>query len=163
MPEDTTDFCIISESSSPPPPNPTYMIKLLKALVRGYPDRLHQLLSAPVVGIVQFVMKLLMPLMPGKLASKITLLGVGDVRSRLKDLLLNGEDDIPTFFGGPVDHDQWYPEEKNCPNRGEGKLKFDYFGMVDRLEQAKGEYAEYRANHQIADDGEKEKYLNSYI
>ena len=71
MPDDVTDFVIVAESSYPPPPNPTFMIKLLQTLVRGYPDRLKILYSAPVSSIVQFVMNLLLPLMPGRLASKV--------------------------------------------------------------------------------------------
>jgi len=140
MPVGVTDFVCVSESSYPPPPNPTFMINLLKALVRGYPDRLNLLLSAPVSSIVQFVMNLLLPLMPGRLASKVVLLGAEEAKKRLSDLLLNGQDDLPTFFGGPVDHDKFYPEESKCPNRGEGTLKFDYLGMVERLQEAKKAY-----------------------
>lgn len=140
MPEGITDFICISDSSSPPPPNPTFMIKMLKALVRGYPDRLHLLMSAPVSSIVQFVMNLLLPLMPGRLASKVVLLDLEGIKPRLKDLLMHGEEDIPKFFGGPADHDKYYPEEYYCENRGQGNLKFDFFGMVERLEAAKKEY-----------------------
>ena len=144
MPPGVTDFVVVSESSYPPPPNPTFMINMLKALVRGYPDRLQLLLSAPVSSIIQFVMNLLMPLMPGRLASKVVLLGLEEVKERLSDLLLNGAHDIPTFFGGPVNHDEWYPEESKCPNRGQGTLKFDYFGMLERLEQDKNKYLEWK-------------------
>lgn len=140
MPEGVTDFICISDSSSPPPPNPTFMIKMLKALVRGYPDRLNLLMSAPVSSIVQFVMNLLLPLMPGRLASKVVLLDIAGIRPKLKDLLLHGEEDIPTFFGGPSDHDKYFPEEYNCENRGQGTLKFDFFGMVERLEATKKEF-----------------------
>jgi hypothetical protein len=140
MPEGITDFICISDSSSPPPPNPTFMIKMLKALVRGYPDRLHVLMSAPVSSIVQFVMNLLLPLMPGRLASKVVLLNIEGIRPKLKDLLMHGEEDIPTFFGGPSDHDKYFPEEYYCENRGQGTLKFDFFGMVERLEAAKKEF-----------------------
>lgn len=140
MPDGVTDFVCIAESSYPPPPNPTFMIKMLKALVKGYPDRLQLLMSAPISSIVQFVMNLLLPLMPGRLASKVNLLGLDTMKERLSDVLLNGEADIPNFFGGPCDHDQFYPEESKCPNRGEGSLKFDYFGMVTRLEAAKADY-----------------------
>jgi hypothetical protein len=137
MPHGVTDFVCISESSSPPPPNPTFMIRLLKALVRGYPDRLQMLFSAPVSSIVQFVMGLLLPLMPGRLSSKVVLLHTDDMKKRLADLLENGEADVPTFFGGTVDHDKFYPEESKCPNRGKGSLKFDYYGMVERLQADK--------------------------
>lgn len=153
MPEGVTDFVCVSESSYPPPPNPTFMIKMLKALVRGYPDRLQLLLSAPVVSIIQFVMNLLLPLMPGRLANKVVLLGADQMKTRLKDLMLHGEDDIPTFFGGPVDHDKWYPDESYCPNRGQGTLKFDYFGMVERLQKAKEEYVAKKAEQST--NGEK--------
>jgi len=140
MPEGVTDFVCISDSSYPPPPNPTFMVKMLKALVRGYPDRLNMLLSAPVSSIVQFVMNLLLPLMPGRLASKVLLLNLEGVREKLSELLLNGEEDVPKFFGGPCDHDQFYPEEGYCSNKGKGNLKFDYYGMVERLEKAVKEY-----------------------
>eukprot|EP00525_Craspedostauros_australis_P012526 CAMPEP_0198117254 /NCGR_PEP_ID=MMETSP1442-20131203/17474_1 /TAXON_ID= /ORGANISM="Craspedostauros australis, Strain CCMP3328" /LENGTH=334 /DNA_ID=CAMNT_0043775271 /DNA_START=149 /DNA_END=1153 /DNA_ORIENTATION=+ len=140
MPKGVTDFVCISDSSYPPPPNPTFMIKMLKALVRGYPDRLQLLLSAPVSSIVQFVMNLLLPLMPGRLANKVVLLDLEGVQENLKDLLFHGENDIPKFFGGPNDHDKYYPEESYCSNKGKGNLKFDYYGMVERLEASKKEF-----------------------
>jgi len=140
MPLHVTDFVCISDSTSPPPPNPAFMIGMLKGLVRGYPDRLNLLVSAPISSIIQFVMKLLLPLMPGRLANKVCLMDSQTIIPKLEELLLNGKDDIPTFFGGTADHDQYYPDEYNCPNRGEGCLKFDYFGMVERLEKARDEY-----------------------
>jgi hypothetical protein len=140
MPEGVTDFICISESSYPPPPNPTFLIKMLKALVKGYPDRLNTLWSAPVSSVIQFVMNLLLPLMPGRLASKVVLLNLEGVRAKLKDVLMNGEEDIPTFFGGTCDHDKFFPEEGYAENRGQGTLKFDYFGMIERLEKAKKEF-----------------------
>lgn len=142
MPEGITDFVCISESSSPPPPNPTFMIKMLKALVKGYPDRLNVLLSAPVSSIVQFVMNLLLPLMPGRLASKVVLLDEEGIKPKLADTLYNGEDDIPTFFGGTANHDEFYPEPSLSENRGQGTLTFDWYGMVERLEKAKKEFEE---------------------
>ena len=138
MPEGVTEFICVSESSYPPPPNPTFMIKMLKALVKGYPDRLNVLLSAPVSSIVQFVMNLLLPLMPGRLASKVVLLDLEGVKPKLNDLLLNGEEDIPTFFGGPANHDALYPTSGE--NRGQGTLTFDWYGMVERLEKEKAEF-----------------------
>ena len=140
MPQGVTDFVCVSESSYPPPPNPSFMITILQALVKGYPDRLHILYSAPVSSIIQFVINLLLPLMPGRLASKIMMIGQDDVKARLEEMLLHGEDDLPKFFGGPADHDEFYPDESKCPNRGEGTLKFDYFGMLKRLDAAKKEY-----------------------
>jgi len=140
MPEGITDFILVSESSYPPPPNPTFMIKMLKALVKGYPDRLNVLLSAPVSSIVQFVLNLLLPLMPGRLASKVVLLDVEGVKTKLAELLYNGEEDIPTFFGGTADHDTFYPEPSQSENRGQGTLTFDWYGMVKRLENAKKEF-----------------------
>lgn len=142
MPGNVTDFVCVADSSYPPPPNPTFMIKMLKALVRGYPDRLNLLMSAPVSSIVQFVMNLLLPLMPGRLASKVCLMDVDEAKVKLEELLLGGAEDVPTFFGGPCDHDKFYPDESKCPNRGEGTLKFDYFGMFERLKKQKEEYEE---------------------
>jgi hypothetical protein len=118
------------------------MVRMLKGLVRGYPDRLNMLVSAPISSIVQFVMNLLLPLMPGRLASKVCLMGIDECKAKLAEMLENGEDDIPTFFGGPVNHDQYYPDESNCLNQGEGSLKFDYFGMIERLEKAKTKFEE---------------------
>jgi len=140
MPKGVTDFVVVSDSSSPPPPHPGFLIGLLKALVRGYPDRLKLLVSAPVHSIIQAVMNLLLPLMPGMLAPKIVLMSKEDVVPKLEGLLLNGKDDIPTFFGGPVDHDELYPEDYYSKNRGEGNLKFDVFGMIERLEKERDCY-----------------------
>lgn len=141
MPAGITDFCVIAESSYPPPPNPSFMIALLKALVRGYPDRLHILYSAPVSSIVQFVMGILLPLMPGRLASKVCLLGTDEAKKTLVPLLLNGEKDLPDFLGGTAVHDTLYPEEsKSTLQEGGGILKFDYFGMMKRLKLAQDEY-----------------------
>jgi hypothetical protein len=117
---------------------------MLKALVKGYPDRLQLLLSAPVSSIVQFVMNLLLPLMPGRLASKVILLDMQGIKPKLTELLMHGEEDIPHFFGGPVDHDALYPDECNCKNRGQGTLKFDWYGMVERLEAATKEYEDFK-------------------
>mmetsp|Transcript_42135 Transcript_42135/g.59177 ORF Transcript_42135/g.59177 Transcript_42135/m.59177 type:complete len:337 (-) Transcript_42135:167-1177(-) len=146
MPDGITDFVCIADSSYPPPPNPTFMIKTLKALVKGYPDRLNMLMSAPISSIVQFVMNLLLPLMPGRLASKVNLMDSEKMKETLKDLLVGGEQAIPTFFGGPCDHDKFFPEESKCPNRGEGTLKFDYFGMVERLQKAKADFQAQKAS-----------------
>ncbi|CAB9512098.1 CRAL/TRIO domain [Seminavis robusta] len=151
MPSTVTDFVCVSDSSYPPPPNPTFMIKMLKALVRGYPDRLNLLMSAPVSSIVQFVMNLLLPLMPGRLASKVCLMDVEQMKAKLAGLLLNGEEDVPTFFGGPCNHDKFFPEESKCPNRGQGTLKFDYFGMLDRLNKQK---EDFEKNLAAAENGE---------
>ena len=142
MPEGVTDFVVVSDSNSPPPPVPSFMIAVLKALVRGYPDRLGVLISAPVGSIIQFVMNLLMPLMPGRLAGKFILKDEHDAVEILKEKLMNGEDDIPTFFHGPMDHDQYYPEEGYSKVRGEGSLKFDYFGMIERLQASAKEWEE---------------------
>jgi hypothetical protein len=137
MPEGTTEFVVISDSTSPPPPHPRYMIGMLKCLVKGYPDRLGMLMSAPVSSNIQFVMKILLPLMPSRLSSKVLLYDMEQMASKLEEILPNGKDDIPTFFGGTVNHDEFYPEEEFAQYQGEGPLKFDYFGMVQRLEVAR--------------------------
>merc|ERR1719491_540527 len=98
-------------------------------------------MSAPVSSIAQFVINLLLPLMPGRLANKIKLLQLNEVTEKMgEEILLNGTEDIPTFFGGKFDHDKLYPEEYYCPNRGEGTLKFDYYGMIERLKEQRKEY-----------------------
>mmetsp|Transcript_18410 Transcript_18410/g.23886 ORF Transcript_18410/g.23886 Transcript_18410/m.23886 type:complete len:339 (-) Transcript_18410:146-1162(-) len=138
MPKKTTDFVVIADSTSPPPPNPSFMIEMLKALVKGYPDRLGLLVSAPISSIIQFVMNLLLPLMPGRLASKVILIGSEDVKSKLDGII--DEKDIPDFMGGEANHDKYYPIESQCTNKGQGNLKFDWYGMIDRLQAAKEEF-----------------------
>ena len=135
-----TDFVIISHSYKPPPPHPKAVYKMLSGLVKGYPDRMNVLISAPVSSIVEFIMSLLIPLMPGRLAEKFVFLSMDHVKDRLDEFLLNGISDLPTFLGGTNDdHDKYYPEEKNCPTRG-GLVKFDYYGMVERLKEQKIAY-----------------------
>lgn len=140
MPKGVTDFVVVSDSNSPPPPNPQFMINVLKALVRGYPDRLSMLLSAPVGSIIQFVISLLTPLMPGRLAAKLVMADLEKGKEKLKELLLGGEDDIPEFMGGTCKHDDLFPTEGYCPNRGQGNLKFDFFGMEERLKKQVEEF-----------------------
>jgi hypothetical protein len=102
---------------------------------------LHILYSAPVSSIVQFVMNLLLPLMPGRLASKVCLLGMEEAKAKLTPLLLHGAEELPDFFGGPAAHDTLYPDEsKSIVKPGGGILKFDYSGMVERLNAARDDY-----------------------
>ncbi len=133
MPEGVTDFVVVSDSSSPPPPNPHFMINLLSALVKGYPDRLHELISCPVGKIIQTVMSILLPLMPSRLASKIIMIGQAETKSKLSNYLQNGEKDIPTFLGGAADHEIYYPKDGAFKNN---MLTFDYEGMVERMKSS---------------------------
>lgn len=137
MPKGVTDFVVIADSNSPPPPNPTFMLNLLSALVKGYPDRLNHLASCPVGTVIQTVMKLLLPLMPQRLASKIVLIGNEEAKPKLSKILLNGEKDIPSFLGGTANHDQYYPDGGSFQNK---VLKFDFDGMVNRLSAAVAEF-----------------------
>lgn len=133
MPEGTTDFVVVSDSHSPPPPNPQFMISLLSALVKGYPDRLNELISCPVGKIIQMVMSVLLPLMPSRLASKIILVSEEETKSKLSKYLLNGENDIPTFLGGKTNHEIYYPKEGAFPDK---TVTFDYAGMNERLKKS---------------------------
>lgn len=138
MPAGVTDFCCVSHSHKPPPPNPSFAYEMLKGLVRGYPDRMHSLTSAPVSGIVEFCMGLLLPLMPGRLAHKFAFYSLEHAQSKLNELLWRGAEDVPAFFGGcSREHDELYPPLGSCPNRGEGSLRFDWYGMIQRLQQNK--------------------------
>ena len=145
MTSHTTDFVVFAETSTPPPPHPTFLVNLLRTLVKGYPDRLNTLMSAPTSSIMQFVMNLLMPLMPNRLSQKFFFLGAEESKKKMAEMLQNGEDDIPTFFGGKCDHDKLYPTEYYCPNRGKGILKFDFFGMMERLKE---ERDKFEASHE---------------
>mmetsp|Transcript_492 Transcript_492/g.845 ORF Transcript_492/g.845 Transcript_492/m.845 type:complete len:310 (+) Transcript_492:143-1072(+) len=131
MPLGVTDFVVLSDSNSPPPPNPQFLMNLLSALIKGYPDRLNLLVSCPVGTIIQTVMKLLLPLMPTRLSSKIVLIYAEDAKEKLGKILLNGEEDIPTFLGGKCNHDEHFPTEGSFPSK---MLKFDFDGMIERLE-----------------------------
>jgi hypothetical protein len=137
MPEGVTDFVVVSDSNSPPPPNPHFMINLLSALVKGYPDRLHELISCPVGKIIQTVMSILLPLMPSRLASKIIMISQAETKSKLSTYLENGEDDIPTFLGGTANHDRFYPKDGAFPNK---TLTFDFEGMVERMKKSVNDY-----------------------
>lgn len=137
MKGDVTDFLCISHSHNPPPPHPPFAYAMLRGLVKGYPDRLHLLISAPVSSIVEVCMNLLLPLMPGRLAHKFSFYSLEHVQTRLKTLLWHGESDIPTFLGGPVNHDQWYPVHST---KSGGRLSFDWDGMIERLQQASLEF-----------------------
>ena len=135
MPAGVTDFVCISHSYKPPPPHPPFAYQMLRGLVKGYPDRMHLLVSAPVSSIVEFCMNLLLPIMPGRLAHKFSFYSLEHVQEKLEHMLWHGKQDIPTFFGGPVNHDEFFPNTEKCPNRGEGSLKFDWYGMIERLQQ----------------------------
>lgn len=139
MPEGITDFVVVSDSSSPPPPHPQYMINVLQALSKGFPDRLNVLVSCPVGTIIQMVMKVLLPLMPGRLAGKILLLTEDETKPKLDEILMNGMNDIPTFLGGTCNHEVLYPTEGTYPER---TLKFDHRGMIRRLEKAIKDHGE---------------------
>jgi len=134
MPEGVTEFVVLSDSRSPPPPNPQFMMNLLSALVKGYPDRLNLLVSCPVGTIIQTVMKLLLPLMPSRLSSKIVLIGEEEGKEKLGKILLGGETDVPSFMpNGTNDHDELYPEGGKFQGDAGQILKFDWDGMIDRL------------------------------
>jgi len=143
MPKGITDFVVISDSNSPPPPNPQFMINVLQALVKGYPDRLNLLVSCPVGTIIQMIMKVLLPLMPGRLASKIVLVSEEETIEKLGGILENGVDDIPDFLGGKCSHEGMYPTEGTFPER---TLKFDYQGMLRRLDEATKQFEEEKSS-----------------
>lgn len=133
----TTDFVVLSDSNSPPPPNPQFMMNTLSALVKGYPDRLNLLVSCPVGTIIQSVMKLLLPLMPSRLSNKFVLIGEAEATEQLSKILKDGEAGIPSFMPrGTADdkdqHDVYFPEGGRFEDR---VLKFDYDGMIKKLKE----------------------------
>lgn len=135
MPKGVTDFVVLSDSNSPPPPNPQFLMSLLSALVKGYPDRLNLLISCPVGTIIQSVMKLLMPLMPGRLFQKFVLIGEEEAQERLSKIMDGGTDNIPTFMPqGSKDHDTMFPEGGADP-KDDRVLRFDYDGMIEKLKK----------------------------
>ena len=84
--------------------------------------------------IIQTVMKLLLPLMPSRLSSKIVLIGEEEGKEKLGKILLGGETDVPSFMpNGTNDHDELYPEGGKFQGDAGQILKFDWDGMIDRL------------------------------
>ena len=85
-----------------------FLVAALKGLVKGYPDRLHKLIAAPSGGVMKTVVNIATPLLPSRLADKLTVLStVEEARLELEGLLQNGLDDVPTFFGGEADHEEF--------------------------------------------------------
>ena len=126
---------------------------MLNGLVKGYPDRMNILISAPVSNIVEFIMNLIIPIMPGRLSEKFIFLSMEHLQNRLNELLLNGSDDIPTFLGGTnKEHDIYYPDPNSWSSTNKvearGILKFDYYGMVERLIQQKELYEKQKQQQQ---------------
>jgi len=151
MPAGVTDFCAISHSHNPPPPQPACIFQMLRGLVKGYPDRMWLLISAPVSTIIEFIMNLILPHLPGRLAHKFSFYKTEHVQAKLEALLWHGKEDIPTFFGGPADHDVYYPtpsknnkDNTNNNNNGTGLLKFDWYGMKRRLQEQKAAFEKNR-------------------
>ena len=140
MPNHNTDFCVIAHVTNPPPPHPKCGFRMLQGLVEGYPDRMHVLMASPVSRIVEVLMGWLLPFMPGRLAEKFVFLSLDHMKERLEEVM--PVEDIPTFFGGTANHDLYYPQERDCPTRGDGILKFDYFGLIQRLQQQKEDFEE---------------------
>ena len=147
-----TSFVVIADTSSPPPPSPSFLVAALKGLVKGYPDRLHKLIAAPSGGVMKTVVNIATPLLPSRLADKLTVLStVEEARLELEGLLQNGLDDVPTFFGGEADHEEFYPkdigvtadigESGSATGTGSGTgsrknvLNFDIDKMMDRMKE----------------------------
>ncbi|GMH76701.1 hypothetical protein TrVE_jg10358 [Triparma verrucosa] len=146
MPPGVTDFVVVADSTTPPPPSPSFLVSTLKGLVRGYPDRLKMLYTAPLGTVLTTVLNLLLPIMPGALSTKLKLMNEkSEMQAVLPSVLDNGEDDIPTFFNGPCDHDRFYPSEglgaeMNVDALGDGMLMFDWDGMKERQMKMKEEW-----------------------
>jgi hypothetical protein len=143
MPKGITDFVVMCHFDGSPPPHPTFAYRMVDGLTKGYPDRMGKLVGAPVSSIVMAFDNLTRPIMPARVAQKLSLLSIELCKERLANLLLNGEDDLPTFFGGSnKDHDKYYPEQKYAPNRGKGFLTFDFYGCKARLKKQKRSFEE---------------------
>lgn len=146
MPPGVTDFVVVCDSTTPPPPSPSFLVSTLKGLVRGYPDRLHRLNTAPLGTVLNTVLGLLVPLMPGALSSKLNLMREkSEMNVALVEILSDGPSDVPDFFGGSLSHDQFYPKEgfgvgQDFEALGEGVLMFDWTGMMQRQEEMKKEW-----------------------
>ncbi|GMI10652.1 hypothetical protein TrLO_g8999 [Triparma laevis f. longispina] len=143
MPPGVTDFVVVADSTTPPPPSPGFLISTLKGLVRGYPDRLKMLYTAPLGSVISTVLNLLLPLMPGALSTKLKLMNEKtEMEVVLVDVLENGHADVPNFFNGPSNHDKFYPsegigEDMDVEALGNGMLMFDWDGMKKRQQRMK--------------------------
>ena len=132
------EFVVVVDCTSPPPPHFTFLSKILDGFVRGYPDRLNSIHIAPAGTIIGTVVSHFIPKFPGQLASKIVMHNSMDEASTvLKDILVGGEADVPTFLGGVCDHDAYYPDEGfgvgvDLDDLNQGPLMFDIEGMINR-------------------------------
>ena len=79
-------------------------------------------------------------MLPSSLSKKLVFVSdITEMKTLLTEVLMNGEKDVPTFFGGSCNHDLYYPlrgigSNADHENIGEGVLMFDYSGMLSRLE-----------------------------
>lgn len=109
---------------------------MINALVGGYPDRVGRIIISPVSTIVEAFFKMVVPLMPGRLAKKIVFLNMEHCQQFFANEIFELEE-LPDFLGGPnMHHDTYFPQFP----RGNNVLKFDFFGMISRLEQEKAKF-----------------------
>jgi len=95
-----SDFIVICDCVSPPPPAINFLLALKDMFIRGYPDRLYKAYTAPSGKIISSTMNTIMPLLPGSLSDKLLFVSdVNEMKLLLSEILLNGENDVPSFFG----------------------------------------------------------------
>ena len=121
MPPGVTQFRIVADATGLGfrQMNLSLMRRLLKLLMKGYPDRLFSLSVGPVNSTLKIIASALKKLMPKRLARKIKIMGPRPFLELTKTNILRPQD-VPTFFSGTADH------------RFEAPGKFSYEQMLQR-------------------------------
>ena len=85
---------------------PSFFVNVAMLFVKAFPDRLGYFLAKATYGMTA-AMKLTKPVLPASINDKIELLVDESFVRRLRDdVLLNGVDDLPDFFGGKKVHEK---------------------------------------------------------
>jgi hypothetical protein len=105
LPEDTTMFTVVAETSGIPYvraiTKPKFFLGMAGLFVTAFPDRLGAFLGKSN-SAVQFVLRIIKPVMPASVSTKMVF--PKDFNEHLVDLL-GDEKKVPTWLGGPAVHE----------------------------------------------------------
>ena len=103
-------FCVVAETSGIDYFNalqsPSFFLRAAGLFNDAFPDRLGYFV-AKSSGFSSAVMRICKPILPEQLREKVELLADKEFTKRLvEDVLLNGEEDLPDYFGGKKVHEK---------------------------------------------------------
>ena len=101
MPTGRSEFVVLCHCENSPPPHPKFAYQPIQALTNGYPDRIHQLWTVPVSGIVDAFIGMIKPLLPERLSNKLIFVSdMEQCRDQLvNEVLWNGKRRFADLFG----------------------------------------------------------------